>query len=93
MDAAEFRAAGYELIDWIVDYLETVGDRPVMDTIEPGAVRALLPEHPPAAPESFGAVKTDLDAVIVPHLTHWQHPRWFAYFPANTRTRRSSPSW
>jgi aromatic-L-amino-acid decarboxylase len=52
--------------------------------VKPGDVRAQLPEHPPAAPESFAAVMDDTDHVIVPGLTHWQHPSFFAYFPANS---------
>jgi aromatic-L-amino-acid decarboxylase len=80
----EFRQAGYELIDLIADYLDGVGERRVVPDIAPGDVRAMLPEHPPAAPESWSDVKADIDRVVLPTIAHWQHPNWFAYFPANT---------
>ncbi len=84
MTPEEFRRAGHELIDWIAEYIESVPDRPVSSGIEPGAVRARLPEHPPATTEPWSAVLADLDDVIVPGLVHWQHPSFFAYFPANS---------
>lgn len=80
----EFRDAGHELIDLIADYLDDVGERPVVPPVEPGDVRAMLPEHPPSVPESWDDVRADIDRVILPTITHWQHPNWFAYFPANT---------
>ena len=79
-----FRKHGYELIDLIADYLEGVGERRVVPDIEPGDVRAMLPEHPPAEPETWEAVIADVERVVVPSITHWQHPSWFAYFPSNT---------
>ena len=85
MTPDEFRRAGYELIDLIADYLDGgVAERPVMTDLAPGDVRALLPEHPPTEPESWAAVRADVDRVVLPTITHWQHPNWFAYFPANT---------
>ena len=83
MTPDEFRRNGHELIDWIADYLDGVGDRPVQATVEPGDVRAALPEHPPTEPESFETVMADVERVIMPGVTNWQHPNWFAYFPAN----------
>ena len=83
MTPDEFRRNGHDLIDWIADYLDGVGDRPVQATVAPGDVRAALPEHPPTEPESFEAVMADVDRVIMPGVTNWQHPNWFAYFPAN----------
>ena len=83
MTPDEFRAAGHEMIDRITDYLDGVGDRPVQPTVSPGDVRAALPEHPPTEPEPFKAVMADVERVIVPGITNWQHPGWFAYFPAN----------
>ena len=80
----EFRTQGYRLIDWITDYLEGVEQLPVTSAVRPGDVRAQLPEHPPAQPESWDDVVADLDRVIVPGLTHWQHPSFFAYFPGNS---------
>ncbi len=84
MTPEEFRRAGHELIDWIAEYVESVPDRPVSSNIEPGAVRARLPEHPPSTTDPWSAVLADLDDVIVPGLVHWQHPSFFAYFPSNT---------
>ena len=84
MTPEDFRKQGYVLIDWITDYLEGVERHPVSPPLEPGWVRAQLPQHPPGEPEPFDRVLADLDRVIVPGLTHWQHPSFFAYFPANT---------
>lgn len=84
MNAEEFRAAGRELVDWIADYIEHVGERPVTPDVDPGDVLARLPDHPPAAPETFADVMRDVDDLVLPAITHWQHPRFFAYFPANT---------
>ncbi len=86
----EFRHHGHELIDWIADYLGGSGEPsgverfPVHPATVPGDVRTLLPEHPPAVPESFDAVMADVERVVMPHITHWQHPSFFAYFPSNT---------
>ncbi|MCU1501644.1 MAG: putative aromatic amino acid decarboxylase [Ilumatobacteraceae bacterium] len=79
----EFRKHGYQLIDWITEYLEHVEQLPVASTVRPGDVRAQLPEHPPAAPEPFDAVIADFERIVVPALTQWQHPSFFAYFPSN----------
>lgn len=83
MTPDEFRTHGHALIDWIAEYVEGVGELPVSSSVKPGDVRAQLPEHPPTEPESFDAVRADLDRIIVPGLTHWQHPSFFAYFPSN----------
>jgi aromatic-L-amino-acid decarboxylase len=79
-----FREHGHALVDWISDYIEQVGELPVTSTVPPGWVRGQLPAHPPTAPEPFTAVLDDLDRVVVPGLTQWQHPSFFAYFPANS---------
>jgi aromatic-L-amino-acid decarboxylase len=84
MNADEFRVQGKAMIDWVADYLETIESRPVSPSVRPGDVRAQLPEHPPTEPESFDAVLADLDRVVVPGLTHWQHPDFFAFFPGNS---------
>jgi aromatic-L-amino-acid/L-tryptophan decarboxylase len=83
MTPDEFRAHGHKLIDWIADYRSTLATRPVIAGTKPGQVKAALPADPPATPEPFDAVLADLDALLVPGLTHWQHPRFFGYFPAN----------
>ena len=87
MTPDEFRAHGHALIDWIAGYLEGVEQYPVASTVRPGDIRASLPEHPPAtdAPaEPFSNVLADLDRLVMPGITHWQHPSFFAYFPGNT---------
>jgi aromatic-L-amino-acid/L-tryptophan decarboxylase len=84
MTPEEFRKHGYTLVDWIADYLEGVERHPVASPVEPGWVRSQLPSHPPTAHQSFDAVLADVDRVILPGLTHWQHPSFFAYFPANS---------
>jgi aromatic-L-amino-acid decarboxylase len=83
MTPDEFRAAGYRVIDWIADYRAGVESRPVMAQTAPGAVRAQLPGAPPEQPEPFDAILRDLDSVVTPGLTLWQHPRFFGYFPSN----------
>jgi aromatic-L-amino-acid decarboxylase len=80
----EFRTHGHDLIDWIADYVGSVEQRPVGSTVAPGQVRSQLPEHPPTEPEPFERVMADVERVVVPGLTQWQHPGFFAYFPSNT---------
>ena len=79
-----FRRHGYALVDWIADYLQRVEDLPVGARTAPGDVRAALPPHPPDRGEDFADVIADLDGIVVPGLTHWQSPRFFGYFPANS---------
>jgi aromatic-L-amino-acid/L-tryptophan decarboxylase len=79
----EFRRYGHRLIDWLADYQESLAKRPVMAKTRPGEVRDALPPAPPDEPEDFGAVIADLDRIVVPGLSLWQHPRFFGYFPAN----------
>ena len=84
MTPEEFRTHGHALIDWIAEYLEGVEQYPVASQVQPGDIRAALPEHPPLAPEPFTEVLADLDRVVMPGITHWQHPSFFAYFPGNS---------
>ncbi|MBS0254474.1 MAG: aminotransferase class V-fold PLP-dependent enzyme [Proteobacteria bacterium] len=83
MDANEFRRHGHALIDWLADHMEGLNTRPVMAPTRPGEVKAMLPAAAPEAGEPFEAVIADLDRVVTPHLTWWQHPRFFGFFPAN----------
>ena len=84
LDLEAFRRNAHALVDWVADYLAGLGSRPVREAVEPGEVRAKLPDRAPERPEPFDAVLADLDRVVVPGLTHWQHPGWFAFFPAQT---------
>ncbi len=83
MTPDEFRTYGHRLIDWIADYRATVAERPVMARTSPGEVKARLPASPPEMPESPEQVLLDLERIILPGLSHWQHPKFFGYFPAN----------
>ncbi len=84
MTPDEFRRYGREVVDWIADYYERVESLPVLAQVEPGEIRSLLPVQPPESGESFADILADLDRVILPGLTHWQSPNFFAFFPANT---------
>jgi aromatic-L-amino-acid decarboxylase len=83
MTPEEFRANGYAVVDWVARYLETVEDLPVLPSVEPGDVAAMLPDEAPETGEPFDALIGDLDRVVMPGVTHWQSPNWFAFFPAN----------
>lgn len=84
MDANEFRANGHAVIELIADYLENIARLPVTSDVKPGDVRAALPQHPPTSPESFDAVMRDVNDIVIPGLTHWQHPDFYAFFPGNS---------
>ncbi len=75
-----FREDGAAAVDWIASYLESIRERPVLAQVEPEDIRAALPSSPPDEPEPFSAVLHDLDTVLLPGITHWQSPRFFAYF-------------
>ena len=83
MTPDEFRAAGHRLVDWIADYRAAVASRPVMAQSQPGAIKAQLPASPPKSAESFDAILADLDRIVLPGITAWQHPQFFGYFPSN----------
>jgi aromatic-L-amino-acid decarboxylase len=80
MPADEFRHYGREVIDWIAHYLDHPEAYPVLSQVEPGAVRQALPASPPATPERVEAVLRDFQHIILPGITHWNHPAFFAYF-------------
>ena len=77
---SDFRQDGALALEWVAAYLEQVGELPVLSQVEPGAIRAALPASPPERPEPFAAVLEDLDAILMPGITHWQSPRFMAYF-------------
>jgi aromatic-L-amino-acid decarboxylase len=80
MDGAAFRQAGHQLVDWIAQYLEDAEHYPVLSRVRPGDIRDALPSSAPDAGESFDAILADVERVIVPGITHWNHPGFFAYF-------------
>ena len=84
MGREEFRRFGHELIDWISDYFERIEDLPVLSQIEPGDLKAQLPASPPEKGEPMETIIADVDRLIVPTLTHWSHPSFFAYFATST---------
>jgi aromatic-L-amino-acid decarboxylase len=84
MTPEEFRRFGHELIDWVADHRATAAERAVSAACAPGSVKSRLPESPPQSPEPMSTVLRDLDDIIVPALTDFQHPRFFGYFPANS---------
>jgi aromatic-L-amino-acid decarboxylase len=80
MDPEAFRRAAHVVVDRIADYLESIETHAVLPAIEPGSIRPLLPEHPPEAPEPIDEILADIDRLVLPNATHWQHPGFFAYF-------------
>lgn len=88
MDPQTFRELGHQLVDWIADYREGVRERPVLPEVTPGEIRSRLPGTPPESGEDPSAIFADFEALLLPGMTHWNHPRFFAYFPANN----SAPS-
>ena len=83
MTPNDFRTYGKLVIDWIADYYEQIEQYPVLSTAAPGSIRAALPDAPPAHGEPFEAMLADVERIIMPGITHWQSPNFFAYFPAN----------
>src|SRR5450756_391663 len=84
MDTHDFRRLGHELIDWVADYRERIAEYPVMSRVEPGEVAAQLPAEPPRQAEGLATISADLERIVLPGVTHWNHPGWFAYFPSHT---------
>ena len=83
MTPDEFRKVGYAMIDWLADYQQRVETLPVLSQVKPGEIRSMLPAAPPQQGEEFSAILADVDRVILPGVTHWQSPNFFAFFPAN----------
>ena len=83
MTPEEFRRHGHAMIDWIADYHARVESFPVLSQVKPGEIRAALPANPPAQGESFDTLLKDVERIILPGITHWQSPNFFAYFPCN----------
>jgi aromatic-L-amino-acid/L-tryptophan decarboxylase len=83
MTPEEFRRHGHAVIDWIADYQARVETFPVLSQVKPGEIRASLPAQPPAKGEAFDTLMKDVEQLILPGVTHWQSPNFFAYFPCN----------
>src|SRR5262249_9441313 len=80
MDPTTFRRHGHELVDWIADYFEHVGDYPVLARVKPGAIAAALPPNAPEAGEPFEPIRADFERILVPALPPWTHPSFSASF-------------
>src|SRR6202049_2462319 len=83
MTPDEFRRHGHAVVDWIADYPARVESFPVLSQVKPGEIRAALPANPPSQGEPFDALLKDVEQLILPGVTHWQSPNFFAYFPCN----------
>ena len=83
MTPEQFRQHGHQLIDLIADYRQTIAERPVMAQVEPGYLKAALPVAAPHQGEPFEAILDDFNKLVMPGLSHWQHPDFYGYFPSN----------
>ena len=83
MTAEEFRRHGRAVVDWIADYYQNIESFPVLSQVQPGEIRSSLPKDPPLQGESFEDILNDVTRLILPGITHWQSPNFFAFFPAN----------
>ena len=84
MTADEFLKHGHELVEWMASYMRDAGKYPVKSRVKPGDIFRRIPDSPPEKPESFADFMHDFEEIIMPGITHWQSPNFFAYFPANT---------
>lgn len=82
MNVEEFRVRGKEMIDYICQYMTNIENTRVTPDVEPGYLRDLIPNEAPMEPEEWDNIMTDVDKKIMPGVTHWQHPRFHAYFPS-----------
>ena len=84
MDVEQFRKHGHDLINFIADYYQNIESYPVVPDIKPNQLRHLVPTQAPMEGEKFEDIMADVQRLIMPNITHWQHPNFFAFFPANT---------
>lgn len=84
MESEEFRKHAHQAVDWVADYLQGIENLPVKSKVKPGDIIRQIPSGPPEKPEPFEDWMTDLEKVIMPGITHWQHPHFHAYFPGNS---------
>ena len=80
MSPEEFRKNGYKMIDWVADYFENLESKPVLPSVNPGDIKKQLPSSPPVQPEKMDDIIADVDKIIMPGMTHWNHPDFMAYF-------------
>ena len=80
----EFRKSAHEMVDWMADYFENVEHFPVKSQVNPGDIKANLPDLPPSKGEDMDVIFSDFKKIILPGITHWQHPSFHAYFPGNS---------
>ena len=80
MPAEEFRKYGHEVVEWIANYLDNIETYPVLPDMKPGEIKAKLPQHAPQNCDSIENMLADVDKIITPGVTHWQHPNFMAYF-------------
>src|SRR2546421_12065422 len=92
MDAAAFRRHGHELVDWIAEYLEHSDRYPVLSRVQPGEIAAALPPCAPEDPESFDTIMSDFERILVPGLTHWNHPGFSPTSPSPQVLPACSPN-
>src|ERR1700720_3212758 len=83
MTPDDFRRHGHAVVDWIAEYYTRIETFPVLSRAEPGQIRASLPADPPAKGEPFSAMLADIEKLILPGVTHWQSPNFYAYFPSH----------
>src|SRR5580765_202461 len=83
MTPEQFRQWGYKVVDWVAYYQKRVEELPVLSQVKPGQIRESLPAHAPEQGESFENILADIDRLILPGITHWQSPNFFAFFPGN----------
>ena len=84
MSPEEFRRQGHAVVDWIADYHSRIESFPVLSRVQAGEIRAKLPANPPAQGEPFDQILADIDRIMLPGITHWQSPNFYAYFPSNS---------
>jgi aromatic-L-amino-acid decarboxylase len=84
MNTRDFRTFGHQFVDWMADYLDAVERLPVKTRVKPGEIASQLPAEPPRMPEPMDRIFRDFETIVLPGMTHWQHPSFFGYFPANS---------
>src|SRR6202166_506887 len=83
MSPEEFRRQGHAVVDWIADYHSRIERLPVLSRVQPGEIRSKLPPNAPEQGEAFDQILGEIERVILPGITHWQSPNFYAYFPSN----------